>query len=88
MHCSRGRQRNPALLGDTAGIREILILLTPHDLPSFKRNRTRLCQGWLKKYAKSIVLSENIGFAVLRNSYIQDLMKSGMDFTESAPYRV
>ena len=40
----------------------------------------RLCQRWLKKHLKDHGLPEDIGFAVLRNTYIRDLMAGGEDF--------
>ncbi len=42
----------------------------------------RLCQFWLKSFLNAYHLPLDITFAVFRNTYIKNLMESGMDFIE------
>lgn len=42
----------------------------------------RLCQIWLKKFLSEENLSQDITYAVLRNTYIRTLMEKGIDFIE------
>lgn len=42
----------------------------------------RLCQFWLKKHLKENALPEDITYAALRNTYIRNLMESGIEFIQ------
>ncbi len=53
-------------------------LLSPRHSPL----EPRLCQLWLKQYLNERGLPKDITFTALRNTYIKDLMESGMDFIE------
>ncbi len=53
-------------------------LLSPRRSPL----EPRLCQFWLKRYLEEWELPEDITFSALRNTYIKNLMESGVDFIE------